>query len=248
MSLLELELFLPLLFLLMAILYASVGHGGASGYLAVMALFNMSPDLMRPSALLMNVAVSSLAVYFYFRKQAFNWSLFWPLTITSIPMAYLGGSIQISDLYFKPIIGIVLLFSAYYSILSRREYEETKQPSSNSILLGTGAGLGFLSGLTGVGGGIFLSPLLLFAKWTSIKTISGIAALFILVNSIMGLCGYVASGNNIPSVSSYWFLSVLIGGIIGAKLGSDLFNNNFVRILLGFVLFISGMKMVLSFI
>lgn len=183
---------LPILFFVMAIIYASVGHGGASGYLAVMALFSLAPEMMRPTALMMNIAVSSLAVYFYFKAQSFSWKLFWPLAVTSIPLAYLGGTIQLSGWLFKPIIGVVLLFAAYQSLFSK-QYTDSEVIASPSIslLLMAGAGLGLLSGLTGVGGGIFLSPLLLFTRWAKIRTVSGIAALFILVNSVMGLAGFV---------------------------------------------------------
>lgn len=238
---------LPALFFVMAIIYASVGHGGASGYLAVMALFSLTPEEMRPTALMMNIAVSSLAVYFYFKASSFSWALFWPLATTSIPLAYLGGMIQVSEAIYKPIIGLVLLFAAYQSIVPKKQTDtEIIKPPTSWILIPAGAGLGFLSGLTGVGGGIFLSPLLLFTRWAKIRTISGVAALFILVNSVMGLAGFIVSGRTIPEVSTLWVLAALAGGLIGAKLGSQHLGNPAIQKVLGVVLLIAGFKMLLT--
>ncbi|HUR98279.1 MAG TPA: sulfite exporter TauE/SafE family protein, partial [Pyrinomonadaceae bacterium] len=175
-----------------AVLYSSVGHGGASGYLAVMALFSFAPETMRPTALILNICVAAIGAFKFASKGFFSWRKFYPFALASVPFAFLGGSLSLPIPFFKIIVGVVLVVAA--ALLARRdkndeELDDEAQPKSISIpiALVIGAGLGLLSGLTGVGGGIFLSPLLLFAGWTDIRQTAAISAMFILVNSIAGL-------------------------------------------------------------
>jgi len=183
-----------------ALLYSSVGHAGASGYLAAMALVGVPPAVMRSTALTLNIVVAVIASAKYYRVGAFSWHLFWPFALASIPFAYLGGALTLPGHIYKPLVGIVLIYAAWRSF--RMSYHPTRGKSARPhmlLLLSTGAFLGFLSGLAGVGGGIFLSPLLLFFRWAEVRVISGIAALFILVNSVAGLLGVFASTPALPS-------------------------------------------------
>ncbi len=230
-----------------ALLYSSVGHGGASGYLAVMALFSMAPMEMKPAALVLNIVVAGIATYKFVRAGYFSWAIFWPFAAASVPMAYVGGYIALPGLVYKPIVGVVLLYSAwrFLSHASSSDYEVT--PPSKPGTVASGAGLGFLSGLTGVGGGIFLSPMLVFLKWAPIKQVSGIAAAFILVNSISGLLGFIASKTTaLPAALPYWAIAAGVGGFIGAEYGSKRFGNPTIKRLLGVVLLVAGVKMVLT--
>ncbi|WP_213064351.1 sulfite exporter TauE/SafE family protein [Acinetobacter proteolyticus] len=213
---------LSILFFFAALLYSSVGHGGASGYLAVMGLVGIEPALMKPTALCLNILVSSIAFFRFYKAGAFSWSLFIPLALTAIPFAYLGGTVSLPSHIYKPVVGAVLLFAAYQSFKSANILTERQilKPVSNYLLLIVGAGLGLLSGLTGVGGGIFLSPLLLFTRWSTPKIVAGVAAAFIFVNSVSGLFGVLSTGAKIPSELPIWLTVVLVGGFLGATYGS----------------------------
>lgn len=239
-------LIMPLIFVA-ALLYASVGHGGASGYLAVMAIVAVSPEEMRPAALSLNVLVSSIALYKFYRAQAFSWQILVPIIAGSIPFAFVGGLITLPSHLYKPIVGLVLIIAAWQ--IFNRAKQQPKQISTKpkrTVLIGLGAGLGFLSGLTGVGGGIFLSPLLLLLNWAETKTISGIAAAFIFVNSISGLAGVLASGSVLPTGLLGWSMAAIAGGWIGAEYGSRRLANPTIRQLLALVLLIAGFKMILT--
>ncbi len=238
------SILIAFLFFLVAILYSSVGHAGASGYLAIMGLVGVSAVVMRPSALALNIVVAVITTIKFYRAGSFSWRLLIPLIITSIPMAYIGGKIVLPETFYKPLVGIILLLSAWRLIVSTKNGRtyEVVQPSI-PILLVTGAGLGFLSGLTGVGGGIFLSPLLLFFKWAPIKVISGVTAGFILVNSISGILGILSTQTQFHPTLPIWLLVVIIGGFIGAEYGSRRLGNTTILRLLAIVLIVSGIKM-----
>jgi uncharacterized membrane protein YfcA len=237
---------IPLIFLA-ALLFSSVGHGGASGYLAAMALVGMAPEQMRPAALVLNIFVASIAVFKFYRAGAFSWALFLPLGIASIPAAFIGGTLSLPGHIYKPILGAVLLLAAWhiYSHAKRLDNDILKKVSA-PVLLGVGASLGLLSGLTGIGGGVFLSPLLLFFKWGETKVISGVAAAFILVNSISGLIGILLKSPILPSALPYWVLAAVLGGLIGAEYGSRRLANPSIRMLLALVLLLAGSKMIFS--
>ena len=241
------SLILMLAILIMAILYSSVGHAGASGYLAVMALMGVAPEIMKPTALTLNILVALIASWKFCRIGAFSWRLFWPLAITSVPMAWLGGYLVLPAIFYQPLVGLVLLYAAWHSFFPAQNIAGTVQSARLPVLMLAGALLGLLSGLTGVGGGIFLSPLLLLMRWAEIKVISGIAAVFILLNSSAGLLGLVASGEqHLPAALPLWALAAVIGGFIGAELGSRYLANKTIKKLLGVVLLIAGGKMLLA--
>ena len=240
------DVFITSLLFLIAILYSSVGHAGASGYLAVMGLVGISTDIMRPTALALNILVAVITTYKFYRSGSFSWRLFLPLIITSIPMAYIGGRIELPETFYKPLVGIILLFSAWRLMHRARNGKdnEIRNPSTLLLLL-TGAGLGLLSGLTGVGGGVFLSPLLLFLHWAPVKIISGVTAGFVLVNSISGILGVSSTLTQFHPTLPIWLRAVLAGGLIGAEYGSKRLGNTTIQWLLAIVLIIAGIKMVL---
>ena len=237
-------LLLAAAFLSVAALYSSVGHAGATGYLAVMAIAGMAPTLMKPTALILNIVVASIATYKYYRRGAFSWRLFIPLVLTSFPFAYLGGRITLPPQYYKPLVGLFLLYSAWRFIASSRKDQNTViKPVSWPILLVCGSGLGFLSGLTGVGGGVFLSPLMLLMQWAPIRVISGVASAFILSNSISGLAGLLTTNIDISPSLPWWMLAVMVGGLVGAEFGSGRFKASTIQRLLAVTLLIAGLKL-----
>ena len=239
------DILLTGLILLAATLYSSVGHAGASGYLAAMALLGVSVTVMKPTALALNVLVALVATTQYYRAGAFSWRLFWPLAMTAIPMAYLGGTLTLPSHIYKPVLGVVLIYAAWRSFHSAHSYGKLNDtPPRIAYLFLMGATLGFLSGLTGVGGGIFLSPLLLLFRWAQIKVISGVAAAFILVNSIAGLLGTLTTSSTLPEALPYWAMAALLGGFIGSEYGSKRLGNPSIHKLLALVLLIAGLKMV----
>jgi uncharacterized membrane protein YfcA len=227
--------------------YAAVGHGGASAYIAAMALAGIAPVEMRPIALLLNILVSSLGTWKFYRAGFFRWRLFWPFAMVSIPAAYLGGAITLPGNAYKILVGVVLLYAAWQlwrSGKSGEEMREVHEPPLGWAML-IGAAMGLLAGLTGVGGGIFLSPLLLMLGWAGTKQTSAVAAPFILVNSLAGLAAvFVAKGVALPSY--VWILvpAVLVGGWLGAEYGSKRFANPLVRRVLAVVLALAGAKMI----
>jgi hypothetical protein len=235
--------------LLAAFVYASVGHGGASAYLAAMALAGVAPAEMRPIALTLNILVSSLATWKFWRAGHFRWRLFWPFAAVSIPFAYLGGAITLPGQAYRIVVGLVLVYAGWQlwrSFRAGAEMREVRAPAV-PLAMAIGAAMGLLSGLTGVGGGIFLSPLLLMLGWAGTKQTSAVAAPFILVNSIAGLAaGFVAGTASLPA--STWILAaaVLAGGWLGAEYGSRRFTNPVVRRVLAVVLGVAGAKMVLA--
>src|SRR5947209_16393808 len=240
--------FAPLIFLFLAIgviafLYSSVGHAGASGYIAAMTLFGLSTATIRPTALVLNILVALIGSFQFWRAGHFSWKLFWPFALLSVPAAYFGGYLQPSASILRILIGAVLLFSAARLISRRRDPEQTIPPSKPTAI-GVGAGLGFLSGLTGTGGGIFLTPLLLFCKWAHIRQAAAISALFILVNSIGGLVGYFSAVRSLPMLGIYLAVPAIVGGTIGSYLGSRRLPIQGIAIFLAVVLTIAGAKLI----
>jgi uncharacterized membrane protein YfcA len=228
--------------------YAAVGHGGASAYLAALALAGIAPAEMRPVALALNILVSSLASWKFYRAGHFRWRLFWPFAAAAIPLAYAGGAITLPGQAYKVLVGIVLVYAAWQLWRSARAGEEMREVREPPLAaaMAIGGAMGLLAGLTGVGGGIFLSPLLLMLGWAGTKQTSAVAAPFILVNSVAGLAAiFVTKGVALPSY--VWFLApaVLAGGWLGAEYGSRRFANPVVRRALAVVLAAAGVKMVL---
>src|SRR6266576_5130940 len=239
---------LILLFLaigVIAFLYSSVGHAGASGYIATMTLFGLAPIVIRPTALVLNILVASIGAFQFWRAGHFSWKLFWPFALLSIPAAYVGGYLQPSASVLRVLIGAVLLFSAARLVFRRSDPPQTVAPS-RPVAISAGAGLGLLAGLTGTGGGIFLTPLLLFCEWAHIRQAAAVSALFIWVNSIAGLVGYFTKVRSIPSLGVVLGAAAIVGGIFGSHLGSCRFPVRTISLLLAIVLTIAGVKLILT--
>jgi uncharacterized membrane protein YfcA len=238
-------LFYGLLFVV-AFLYASVGHGGASGYLALMALFSFTPEVMKPTALLLNLFVSLTSFIQFYRGGHFKWKIFLPLAIASVPFAFLGGSITVDSAIYKKVLGILLLIPIG-RFLFFPNIPVTELKKSNTILsLIIGASIGFLSGLIGIGGGIILSPILLLLKWTDQKQTAAISALFIFVNSLSGLAGQLTKGIHF-STDMYAYVGIAFaGGLCGAYFGSLKFNQNILKYVLAIVLMLAAYKLLFT--
>jgi uncharacterized protein len=230
---------------LIAFLYSSVGHAGASGYIATMTLFSIAATVIRPTALVLNILVASIGTFQFWRAGHFSWKLFWPFAVLSIPAAYLGGYLQPSASILRILIGVVLLFSAARLLFRRGDPPQTSPPSL-PVATGAGAGLGFLAGLTGTGGGIFLTPLLLFCRWAHIRQAAAVSALFIWVNSVAGLIGYFTKVHSIPSLGFILAAAAIIGGLIGSHLGSKRFAVRVISLCLATVLVIAGIKLIFT--
>jgi uncharacterized membrane protein YfcA len=239
-------LIIAILFLAAAALYASVGHAGASAYLAVMGLFNFAPGVMKPTALALNILVAAVATVKFHRAGLFSWSLFWPFAVASIPAAFIGGAMMLPARWYQVLVGVILLYAAVWMFSSalRPLAREMHPPPLLAAIL-AGLAIGFLSGLTGVGGGIFLSPLLLYMGWAETRATSGVAAPFILVNSIAGLLGHFSSVSLLPSDIPIWGAAAVLGGWVGASYGSKRAPAPVLRQLLSLVLIIAGIKLIL---
>jgi len=238
-------LFYILLFIV-AFLYASVGHGGASGYLALMALFSFTPDVMKPTALLLNLFVSLTSFVQFYRGGHFKWKIFLPLVITSIPLAYIGGRMTVESFLYKKLLGIFLLIPIIRFLFFKNiPVNELKKPNIVLSLI-IGAAIGFLSGLIGIGGGIILSPILLLLKWTDQKQTAAISASFIFVNSLSGLLGQLTKGIHF-SADMYAYVAIAFaGGLCGAYLGSLKFNQNILKYTLAVVLMLAAYKLLFT--
>lgn len=237
--------FLTLAILLVAFLYSCVGHAGASGYIAVMTLFNLAPAEIKPTALILNILVASIATWQFWRAGHFSWSLFWPFALLAIPMAFVGGYLHLPTHIFKMLIGVVLLFSAVRFLL-RPAADSVGEAPSRPLAISLGAGLGMLSGLTGTGGGIFLTPLLLFKRWALAKNAAAVSALFILVNSISGLLGNLTSTRQFPGFAIALAVAAVIGGTAGSYFGSHKLDPSKIKRLLAAVLLIAGCKLIFT--
>jgi uncharacterized membrane protein YfcA len=230
---------------LVAFLYSSVGHAGASGYIATMTLFGLATTAIRPTALVLNILVATIGSFQFWRAGHFSWKLFWPFALLSIPAAYVGGYLQPSAGILRILIGAVLLFSAARLFFRKKDPDQTNPPSM-PVAVGVGAGLGLLSGLTGTGGGIFLTPLILFCEWAKIRQAAAVSAFFILVNSIGGLVGYFTAVHSIPTLGIYLAIPAIIGGTIGSYLGSRRLPARGIAIFLAVVLSIAGAKLIFT--
>jgi uncharacterized membrane protein YfcA len=239
-------LIIAILFFAGAALYASVGHAGASAYLAVMGLHNFAPGVMKPTALSLNILVAAVATFKFYRAGLFSWRLFWPFAVVSVPAAFIGGATVLPAQWYKVVVGIVLLYAAVWMFRSSlKPLTRATHPPALGVALTVGLALGFLSGLTGVGGGIFLSPLMLYMGWAETRATSGVAAPFILVNSIAGLAGHFSSVAQLPPNILIWGVAVLLGGLIGATYGSRRAPPPVLRMLLAIVLVVASVKLIL---
>ncbi len=227
-----------------AALYSSVGHAGASAYLAIMALFALPPEVMRPTALVLNIIVSSIATWRYWKSGLFDWPLFWPFALTAVPAAAFAGGIHVPADVYKPLLGAVLLFSALRLLWPKpiRALGVVKRPVVAAGLL-VGLCVGLLSGAVGVGGGIFLSPILLFLGWASPRTTSGTVAPFILLVSASGLAGNLSSIGALPPELPWWALAVVGGGLLGTWLGAKRLPPQGIVMALGAVELVAAWKL-----
>jgi uncharacterized membrane protein YfcA len=225
----------------MAFLYASVGHGGASGYLAVLALFSVAPAVMKQSALLLNLGVSLMSFIAFYQQGYFKWRLFWPFALGSIPAAFLGARIPLSDSSYKQILGVCLLIAVLRMLVSLRE--SSAKPLPLWAGLTAGSLIGLLSGMIGIGGGIILSPVLLLFRWANLKEAAAVSALFIFVNSIAGLAGLKTWIPLDNTSLIYWLAASLIGGFLGARWGAGVASNSKVKWVLALVLIIASVKL-----
>ena len=238
---------LALAIFVMAALYSSVGHAGASGYLAVMALAGLAPAVMKPTALTLNILVALIATVRFYRAGYFSWRILLPFALSSIPFAFIGGALTLPGAVYQKVVGLALLFAAFrlwMHAAARADAEAKPVPLPAAVALG--AGIGLLSGITGVGGGIFLSPILLLARWAETRQASGVAAAFILVNSVAGLAGHLASVRNVPDSIYLWGAAAVVGGLVGTELGRRRLATVTLRRVLSAVLVVAGLKMMLT--
>ena len=234
------------LLFLAALLYSSVGHAGASAYLASMALLGVAPAVMKPTALTLNLFVASFVIWRYARAGLINWPLALAFVVGSVPFAFIGGGWTLPGQYYKPLLGVMLWLGALRLIWPQRTDEIAIVHSPKWwIATPTGAAIGLVSGLTGTGGGIFLSPLMIFMRWVEMRKTLGTAALFILCNSAAGLAGNISSVGHLPAELPWLVLSVMCGALLGTWLGVSRLKVQGLRRALGGVLVIAGAKLVL---
>jgi uncharacterized membrane protein YfcA len=225
-----------------AVLYSSVGHGGASAYLAVMALFGLPTAVMKPTALVMNLGVAGLGTVRFAAASLVPWRLLLPICVGSIPAAYLGGLVTLPTRSHRLLLGAVLLFAALRLAIRQPEQALRPRPSALSLAV-IGVFFGFLAGVTGVGGGIFLSPLLILARWEEPRRTAGASAVFILVNSAAGLAGHLAAGGSVPAAALPLTAVALVGGLVGSWLGARRLVPIAIRRVLAAVLVVAGAKL-----
>lgn len=228
-----------------AIFYSSVGHGGASGYLAAMALFGLDPSIMKPAALTMNIFVTLLVLSQNRQKSQFDLPLFMPIIAASVPMAFLGGAYTMHSSAYKIVVGLLLLLAVWRMFWRISDTVIRESPQLWQTLL-VGGVLGFVSGVTGVGGGIFLSPLLLLFRWADVKGSVPIAAAFILFNSVSGLLGYVSTSSQFPAGIPLLVAVAVIGALIGTRMSTYHLSTQGLYRMLGIVLVVAGFKMILT--
>ena len=237
------ELFFLALVFLMAVLYSSVGHGGASGYLALMAIFSFPPEFMRPSALVLNIFVSSIALFSYARNGHFRLKLLLPFIITSIPLAFVGGMITVNPKTFKIILGLFLIVAIARMVYNPKNKDTEIKEINKPIAFIIGIVLGFLSGLIGIGGGIILSPVIILMKWATMKETAAVSAAFILVNSVAGLSGQVSQGFQLAPELGYMLGVAVLGGLLGSYMGSFKITDKALKYALSVVLTFASYKL-----
>ena len=238
---------LTALFFLMAVLYASVGQGGGSGYLAAMALLGVAPEDIRQTALTLNVVVAGIGLVKFARAGFFDWRLCLPFVVASVPAAFLGGALSLPSEVFKPTVAVILLWAA--GLLIWRPPAPGEKPSGSPphlVALGAGGGIGLVSGLIGIGGGIFLAPLLILRRWADPKTTAGLSSAFILVNSLAALAGVFSHSPGFPPLLPIWMAVVAMGGWVGADFGAKRMSAKTLQKVLAGVLVVASLKLFLA--
>lgn len=241
----ENEFFYIILFVV-AFLYASVGHGGASGYLALMALYGVAPQEMKPTALFLNLFVSLTSFIQYYRGKHFKKDIFIPIALASIPFAFLGGMLSIDDHLYKTILGILLLLPIIRFFFFKQVPDDRLVAPVKWISVLLGAIIGLLSGMIGIGGGIILSPILILLLWTNQKQTAAISAAFIFVNSLAGLGGMLTQGISLSSNMILYIVIAFSGGLLGAYMGSKKFNQEVLKYILATVLLMAAYKLLFT--
>ena len=239
------EIFYIILFFV-AFLYSAVGHGGASGYLALMVLYGVTPQEMKPTALVLNLFVSLTSFIQYYRGGHFSRKLFIPIAIVSVPLAFIGGMLTVEEHIYKRVLGMLLLFPVIRFFFFRNVEDNELKPHNVSVAMATGGVVGLLSGMIGIGGGIILSPILLLLKWTNQKQTAAISAAFIFVNSIAGLGGMLTQGVSFTKNMMMYIVVAFTGGLLGAYLGSKKFNQNVLKYVLATVLLVASYKLLFT--
>lgn len=240
------EILIPLLIFIVALLYSSVGHGGASGYLAGLGIMGVPISQLKPTALILNVFVSATAFLQYYRNGHFRWSLFWPFALLSVPMAFVGAQIELNPTLYKQILGVCLILAVLriIGLFGNPKTEDVKKmPLIPAMLIG--AGIGFLSGMMGIGGGIILTPVMLVFRWGKLKEIAAVSALFIFVNSISGIVALFIKGFELNLTLALWISVALIGGLIGSYIGSKKLNQLWLKNILAATLVFAAVKLIL---
>ena len=242
----ELLWLLPAFFVI-ALLYASVGHGGGSGYLAVLSLLGLPAAQMATTALLLNVCVAGIGTFIFWRAGHFSGRLIWPFALASVPAAFLGGRMHVSSGVYAVLLAMSLAVAAWRLLAAVPGVRAPRaQPPLPALAIPLGGAIGWLSGVVGVGGGIFLSPLLLLAGWAGPQQTAAASACFILVNSVAGLAGRLTSRS--LAIGDVWplWLAACIGGIVGARLGANQFSGQTLKRLLAVILLIVAAKLLIS--
>lgn len=235
-----------MLLFLVAFLYAAVGHGGASGYLALMAIFSVTPEVMKPTALLLNLFVSLTSFIQFYRGRHFQWKIFLPLALASVPTSFLGGRIHIDSALYKKVLGVLLLIPVIRFFFFPNADVADRKPAQTALSLIIGSVIGFLSGMIGIGGGIILSPILLLLKWTDQKQTAAISALFIFVNSLSGLAGQLTKGIRFSADMFSYVVIAFAGGLLGAYFGALKFNQKILKNVLAGVLALAAYKLLFT--
>lgn len=235
-----------LLLFVVAFLYASVGHGGASGYLALMALFSVAPAVMKPTALLLNLFVSLTAFVQFYRGGHFRWRVFWPFAVASIPLAFVGGLVTVDAAVYKKILGVLLLLPIVRFFFFSNTRVEAQKKNNLFLSLLIGGVIGFLSGLIGIGGGVLLSPVLLLLRWADQKQTAAISALFIFVNSLAGLAGQLKTGIRLTPDMFLYVVIAFVGGLCGAYFGALRFRQAILKNVLATVLLLAVYKLLFT--